>query len=330
MNIKPSILIYLLLSILVLSSCTPAAAPSPIPPTADTNAIATVIAQTVEAQNLQKIVQQQPTNTNTPIAAPSETPEPTATITATALPVMTPTPVVLLNIPCNKAAFVNDITVPDGSVIASGASFIKTWRLMNMGTCVWTPAYRVLYDHGDLLGGTSMVTLPGFVNPGQVIDISISMVAPTSDGTYAGFWMLQDASGNNFGVGSSGNDPFDVNVVVGTTLPAFTVTHVVMGVDNVSVTTTCGPGYTFNFSGNIFTNGPGSVQYHWVFSDGSNGPVQTLNFTGVNKQAAAGNWALGQGGPVAEGNPYNGWAQIYIDSPNQAGFDKVNFTLTCK
>ena len=38
----------------------------------------------------------------------------------------------------NSAAFVSDVTVEDNSIILSGTSFKKTWRIRNTGTCVGT------------------------------------------------------------------------------------------------------------------------------------------------------------------------------------------------
>ena len=39
---------------------------------------------------------------------------------------------------CDQAQFVSDLTVPDGSSFAPGATFTKTWRLKTIGTCTWT------------------------------------------------------------------------------------------------------------------------------------------------------------------------------------------------
>jgi len=39
---------------------------------------------------------------------------------------------------CDRAQFISDVTVPDGTTFAPGATFTKTWRLKNSGTCTWT------------------------------------------------------------------------------------------------------------------------------------------------------------------------------------------------
>ncbi len=46
---------------------------------------------------------------------------------------------------CDQAQFVSDITVPDGAAFTPGASFTKTWRFMNAGTCTWTTSYKLVY-----------------------------------------------------------------------------------------------------------------------------------------------------------------------------------------
>lgn len=150
--------------------------------------------------------------------APTQTPEPTATATqipptATQVPptaTITPTP-----IPCNSAQFVTDVSVPDGTTFAPNSNFTKTWRLRNTGTCIWTTAYSVVFYRGNSLDGPSAVDLPGRVNPGDVVDISLSLVAPDSDGTYRSEWKLRDASGVIFGLGRS-NTSFFTEIRVST------------------------------------------------------------------------------------------------------------------
>jgi hypothetical protein len=116
--------------------------------------------------------------------------------------------------PCNRATFIADVTVADGTNFAQGAKFTKTWRLRNDGTCTWTTGYSLIFDHGSAMGG-STVSLPNAVAPGGVIDLSVDQVAPSSDGTYQGFWMLQDANANRFGIGYNAAIAFWVKITVG-------------------------------------------------------------------------------------------------------------------
>ncbi len=51
------------------------------------------------------------------------------------------------------------------------------------------------------------------VEPGKVIDISVTLRAPKDPGTYKGYWNLEDQYGNPFGLGREGV-PFYVEIVV--------------------------------------------------------------------------------------------------------------------
>ena len=68
---------------------------------------------------------------------------------------------------CDRAQFIADVTVPDGTSFAPGIGFSKTWRLKNVGTCTWTTAYALVFDTGEKMGGPDLVSLPNTVTPGQ-------------------------------------------------------------------------------------------------------------------------------------------------------------------
>src|SRR5687768_18511207 len=78
----------------------------------------------------------------------------------------------------DRAQFVTDVTVPDGTRYDPGATFRKTWRLRNIGTCPWTTAYTMVFDSGTQMSSTSSVALPTTVPPGQTVDVSVDMTAP--------------------------------------------------------------------------------------------------------------------------------------------------------
>lgn len=154
------------------------------------------------------------TATAVPPTATATTP-PTATQvppTATpAPPTATPTPTT----PCNSIEFVADVTVPDGTLMAPGSTFVKTWRLRNTGTCTWTTAYDLVFTGGSQMNAPAAVDMPGTVAPGQTIDVSVTFVAPIQAGTYRSSWKLRDGSGQMFGVGRSGVN-FYTEIRVGT------------------------------------------------------------------------------------------------------------------
>jgi hypothetical protein len=116
---------------------------------------------------------------------------------------------------CDHAQFVSDLTVPDGSSFAPGATFTKTWRLMNIGTCGWNTAYNLVWAGGDAVGAPFSVKLPVDVAPGQMVDVSVNLTAPTTSGHYKSLFKISNASGTQFGIGTSASDPFwaDFNVV---------------------------------------------------------------------------------------------------------------------
>ena len=115
---------------------------------------------------------------------------------------------------CDRAQFITDVTVPDGTIFTSGAVFTKTWRLKNIGSCKWTTSYALVFDTGDKLGGPTSVNLPNSVAPGQTVDISINLTAPSSAGHYIGYWKFKNASGVLFGIGSTGNKSWWVEINV--------------------------------------------------------------------------------------------------------------------
>ena len=116
---------------------------------------------------------------------------------------------------CDKAAFVTDVTIPDGTTLAGGTPFTKTWRLQNVGTCTWTTSYRLVFAGGDYMGvSASAFNLPTSVAPGGTIDLSVNLTAPITAGNFIGYWKLRNASGTNFGVGASGTSAFLVNINV--------------------------------------------------------------------------------------------------------------------
>jgi len=181
--------------------------------------------QTQVNQTIEAIVNSQSTSSAT-TATHRVTPSPTEKLTltpVTAVPsqnrtstsvnmIQTATPTEL----CNQAGAGNpiDITIPDNSLIPAGEGFIKTWKLVNTGTCTWTTSYSASFFYGERMGAPEAVPLRTSVPPAQSVEISIEMVAPTSSGTYQGNWKLSNPSGELFGIGPNGDLPFWVRITV--------------------------------------------------------------------------------------------------------------------
>jgi hypothetical protein len=143
--------------------------------------------------------------TNTPTLAP------TATV---GLPSVTPTSSEL-PVPCYRAAFVKDVTIPDYyDKLSPGETFVKTWRLKNNGTCDWPADTQVVFLSGSQMSAVSSQSIGAAVAVGEERDISVTMTAPTEAGTYTGNWMLKIPNGGRFGLGDAGDKPFWVIIVV--------------------------------------------------------------------------------------------------------------------
>ncbi len=156
-----------------------------------------------------------PTATPLPPTATLPPPTPQATFTwtptFTAMPTATPQPT---QVPCNWLQFVSDVTIPDGTTIQPGTSFVKTWRIRNAGSCPWTSGYALVFASGDAMGGPASVTLTTTVNPGSTVDLSVTLIGPSQSGDYTGNWKMRTASGAIFGGGATADKPFWVKIKV--------------------------------------------------------------------------------------------------------------------
>lgn len=146
----------------------------------------------------------------TPLPSPTATPTVTP-IPPTKVPTSTATPI-LRN--CNWAEFVRDISIPDGTEINGGTAFTKTWRLRNIGECTWTLDYNIIFVGGESFSAPVRIGMPRVVAPGETVDISLLLEAPTYPGSYTGYFMLSDGQGDRFGAGVNANQQFWVNIIV--------------------------------------------------------------------------------------------------------------------
>lgn len=151
--------------------------------------------------------------------APPSTLTPLPPLTATSTPI-TPPPPTPQPAGCDRATFVTDVTVQDGTQYAPSAAFTKTWRLKNSGSCVWTTAYKLLYYSGDQMSAPTTVNLPWGATTNQTVDISANMIAPSAPGSYRGYWILANASGQLFGIGTNASNPIWVDIKVAGDAPS--------------------------------------------------------------------------------------------------------------
>ncbi len=122
---------------------------------------------------------------------------------APGVPSLTPAPGVPSITPApggctNNAAFVTDVTVPDGSTINGGQTFNKIWRLSNNGTCTWSAGYQFVFVSGEAMSPNTVISVPSTA-PGATADLLVPMTAPTAAGSHSGNWRLRSSGGALFG-----------------------------------------------------------------------------------------------------------------------------------
>ncbi len=231
--------LFLILMILALAACNRPSEANP--DVIRTSAAETVVAQATEAavstlavQLTHQALTPSPTQTPLPSATssvtptlqysltPSVTPTPvTPTVTQTPLPTWTPLATSTPLVRCNQLKFVTDVTIPDGTVMKPGATFVKTWRLTNIGSCAWTTKYALIFAGNTRMEGPKVATLTAEVRPGQTVDLSVTLKSPDAGGEYTGLWKMMDDKGVSFGGGASANASFWVKIKVDPALATF-------------------------------------------------------------------------------------------------------------
>ncbi len=69
---------------------------------------------------------------------------------------------------CDAAQFLADVTYPDGSIVPRNTTFVKIWRIRNVGTCTWSTSYAMVFSGGDGMSAPTVVSMPGSVAPGTI------------------------------------------------------------------------------------------------------------------------------------------------------------------
>jgi len=159
----------------------------------------------------QDTLTQSPTQTPTNTPQPTNTPLPTNTPvpTNTPIPTITPTPIV-----CNRASFIRDVTIADGTQLSPRSNFLKIWQVKNTGACTWTTHYTLAFSHGDLMSGDQRVPFQDVVPPGDITNVGVELIAPRDEGSYRGYWHFRDDRGIPFGIGSDADATFWVDIQV--------------------------------------------------------------------------------------------------------------------
>jgi hypothetical protein len=182
--------------VLVTSACSRAeTTPTPRPEELYTQA-----AQTVQA-GLTQTAMLQPTSAATQTPAPTNTTTPTLAATTTSA--VSPTNPVAPTSPrpsvADKAEWVSQ-NPADGAVLAPGQEFTLTWTVKNIGTTTWNTKYQLRYylANAALRFGASDIKFPKEVKPGESLDLTVNMKAPSAGGDYMTIWVLTNDQGVNF------------------------------------------------------------------------------------------------------------------------------------
>ena len=97
----------------------------------------------------------------------------------------------------NVLTFLEDVTIPDGTVLTAGEAFVKQWRVKNDGTCDWDNSYLMKLVSGDALGAPTETALYP-ARAGAEIVIEMNLTAPQESGSYHTVWQAFDADGAPF------------------------------------------------------------------------------------------------------------------------------------
>ena len=277
-------------------------------PAEEPNALATAVAQTLQAMAGQQLPTQQPPviQPTTPEGLPTVTPPlPTAAFTVQAPPTATPQP-------CNKSLFVSE-TIPDDTEFNAGDAFNKSWTFRNMGTCTWNTNYKLVFASGEAMGGPASVKFSKSVAPNDQITIQVPLIAPAVPGTYTGTWKLQADDGAQFG---------QVTVRIKVKTQAFAVTSVTTNLSNVSPAV-CP--YKFPVDISITTSAAGKVTYEIETSTVVFSGTKSITFDAAGTKIVKMDFSgLGVNGATTE---Y--WIEVINAQPNNQTFGPFKFSVTC-
>ena len=108
-------------------------------------------------------------------------------VTETQLPLTTATCV-------DNLTYLEDLSLPEGTVVQPGASLDKRWLVKNSGTCNWDERYRLkLVSGAELSASIDQALYPA--RSGAKAIIRIVFTAPYTPGTYQNAWQAFDPRG---------------------------------------------------------------------------------------------------------------------------------------
>lgn len=137
----------------------------------------------------------------------------------------------------DSAAMIADVTVPDDTQMSKGERFTKTWRFLNNGKCQWN-GYTIAFVAGDRMGSPDSAPVPA-TGPGETVDVSVELTAPSIDGSYTGFYELKNANGETLSIGTEST--FWVRILIGNAPPVVANTPAFTPISGVPTVKVQGP-----------------------------------------------------------------------------------------
>ena len=308
---------------LFVSACSGAAQPTS-DPQGSVAAISTAAAQTVEA----RFTAQAPAATATSMPPATDTPLPEISNTATPTAAAGGGSGVNNGKPCYTMTFLSDVTISDGMIVSPGTTFTKTWRVRNDGNCVWDTRYALVFDKGDNLSASTSYPIAKSVYPGDTVDFSIPMTAPTAPGTYNGYWHIKTPFGGYMGVGSYNQD-MAVSILV-SSKPQRDFGIVSVSYDwNRQPPKGCGSdGAVYNFQATITANAPGEINFRWDTTPASGGDStpHSLSFPAAGSKTIYFSW------PMPNGKIQDIDRQVWLTTivgTKETSWNRILFYFTC-
>lgn len=272
-------------------------------------AMSTAVANTVVA------LQQQTSSaaTATQFAIPTSTTDPYATFTPiptlapTTAPTSTPLPELVISDWSDNNYSIN-------TKVKTRETFTKTFTLTNGGSATWQKDYKIVQVSGDSMG---FVTTPlnTVVAPGDSFQFSMTLTAPTSDGTHRVNFMLETPNGFKFGYGDKANLPFFFELTISADF------RVTSAEPKVKVPSGAACPVDITLYAEINANGAGDVTYYFTTSQGHS-DTYTMTFTGSGSKVSD---------PITftVTSPDDLVVSIYVDNPNHQTFPSVTVTAPC-
>lgn len=139
----------------------------------------------------------------TPYRPPTIEANSTRRVAANTTPIPTPKPkteqIPTATAKCSDdLTYLEDISIPDGTVVKPGVQLDKRWLIQNTGTCNWDDQYRLKFNSGSDLGAPREQALYP-ARSGDKATLRIIFTAPTEPGNYRSAWQAYNPQGQPFG-----------------------------------------------------------------------------------------------------------------------------------